>query len=356
MRPFRILRSSLEATIQDHYEVLGISETATTEEVKKAFRALAREVHPDVAGEDPAVAERFKRIREAYEVLVDPKTRQRYDRRRKGIGRPPPGRFGFQSSGFTARQANTTHTQSHSEMDLEDIFGDHGGILDFGFGHTGSGHPSGAPSPGPTPKKDSQGPAPGSDVILNVDLGRMLADGGGTIRLDYSRLVRMDDGRTLKRVEEVHHLCISPGTAHGDTLRVPRMGDAGAGGGPYGDLVCDVHVAAAEDRRGAPTREQTPTASGEALVVPISIAESVLGGKVSVETPQGTVRVNVPPSTAGGSRLRLRGKGATGPDGRAEDLLVLLRVVPPPLVDDESRELMARFAELNPYDPRSDED
>jgi len=339
--------------------VLGVAETATTDQVKKAFRALAREAHPDVAGEDPAVLERFKRIRKAYEVLVDPASRQRYDRRRRGPARPPPGRFGFQSANFTARQTNDAHTQSRSDMDLEDIFGDHGGILDFGFGGASGGPAQSPPRTGAAPRaaprpERPQTPKPGADVVLSVELGRALADGGGTIRLDYSRLVRTDDRAALKRVDEVHHLRIAPGTAHGDTLRVPRMGDAGVAGGTYGDLVCDVQVDAAPPQEDEGPGATAGPAPGEPLVVPISVAECVLGGRIGVQTPQGLVRVNVPPCTAGGSRLRLRGKGPTGADGRAGDLIVQLRVVPPALVDEESRELMTRFAARNPQDPRSD--
>jgi DnaJ-class molecular chaperone len=331
-----------------------VAETATTDEVKKAFRALAREVHPDVAGDDPAVVDRFKVIRHAYEVLVDPKTRQRYDRRRKGPSRPPPGRFGFQSSTFTARQTNTAHTQSRSDMDLEDIFNDHGGILDFGFGTSNSGGATSAPT-SQSRRRPPPPPQPGADVVLSVQLGRVLADTGGTVRLDYSRLVRTDDGKAIRRVNEVHHLRIAPRTSHGDTLRVPRLGDAGAHGGPYGDLVCDVRVVYAQEapsgaKRGKPSSAQPVT--GDPLVVSISIAECVLGGQIAIQTPQGQVRVRVPPCTPGGSRLRLRGKGCTGDDGEAQDLVVQLRVVPPSLVDDESRELIARFAELNPQDPR----
>ncbi len=333
--------------------MLGVSETATTDEVKKAFRALAREAHPDVAGDDPAVVERFKAIRQAYEVLSDPSTRQRYDRRRKGPTRPPPGRFGFQSAGFTAKQANTAHTRSRSDMDLEDIFGDHGGILDFGFG--GSGHPGSAPGGGAPPRSERpKVPQPGSDVVLRVELGSDLARDGGTIRLDYSRLVRADGhSQALGRVDEIHHLRISPGTEHGDTLRVPRMGDAGVHGGPYGDLVCDVHVEAVKSGGGRGATPGAGTAHPEPQVVPISIAECVLGGVVSVETPQGTVKVNVPPSTAGGSRLRLRGKGPDAHDGTPTDLIVQLRVVPPAVVDEESQALIRRFAALNPDDPRA---
>jgi len=330
-----------------------VSEDASTEDIKKAFRSLAREVHPDVAGEEPEVAERFKRIREAYEVLVDPTARRRYDRRRQGYSRPPPGRFGFRPGGFSARQANTSHTQSRSDLDLEDIFADHGGIIDFGFG---------AQKP-----KDTKHRAPpkkelGRDVVLTVDLDQTLADQGGSIRLDYSRIVRGDDGKTLVRVDDVHVLHVSPHTAHGDTIRIPRMGDAGPNGGLYGDLVCDVRVegSARSPRDGGPPprsesarRDAPPRSEGtEELVVPITVAECLLGGRIEVETPQGRVRVNVPPCTGGGARLRLRGKGHDDASGEPVDLVVRLRVVPPPLVDDESRELIERFAELNPYDPR----
>lgn len=389
----------------DPYATLGVPSDASPSDIKKAFRQLARKVHPDVAGSDPSAAARFTQIREAYEVLIDPEAREAHDRRvaRRAARRSAAERGGFRmpggfwsNQGFSRRgdpppgpgsrrpsrgRAQTKH------LDLEDIFGDFGSTLggasasqgaektptqrsgtgprpprpeggmpngpdpDFGFG-TG-GFSEGSAGGGATLNQGSAVPPrradhPGRDITLVVDVPHGTATRGGTVTLHYPRMRRGDDGRTVFRYDEIHDLKVPPGTQHGDTLRVQFMGDAG-GDGSIGDLVCDVRVL---EQGGSDTVPPGPAGTGPIresaeLVVPVSLAEAVLGGRVVVETASGSVRVTLPPCMRPGARLRIRGRGPKG-----GDLFVRPEIVLPESLDEESRALMERFAVLNPESPR----
>lgn len=351
--------------VGDYYEILEVARDATTEEIKKQFRRLARECHPDVAGDDPNAAERFAKVREAYETLVDPVRRARYDRR--GI-RPnfeggrwrPPGGFNFGGGAQDAEQSwRQGRRDPGNDLDLDDIFGDFGGMADFGFGDKPGG--ASASTGRRTQRRASAyggAPEPGRDIHLQVDVLDEVARKGGVVTLHYPRLRRGDDGRTLYRYDEIYDLRVPPGTRHGDTLRVEKMGDAGANGGPFGDLVCDVRVVVGKPGQGSAhgrpwgqrKKAPEPAASPPAdQVLPISVTEAILGGRVQVDTPTGPVRLTIPPGSSGGTRLRLRGRGVGG-----SDHYVVLRIVVPRKLDEESRKLIERFAELNPGDPRED--
>jgi hypothetical protein len=473
-----------------------------------------------VAGNDPEKAEAFKRLREAYEVLSDPSERARYDRR----GQPRAG-GPFYGSMWNRGNVNVGAGQSTpptraagNDLDLEDIFNDFSGVGDFGFtgntrgqgtgrfkgspvgsGTAGGRAPSGArpgaapPRPPPSASARPEGPSArppgrdeppsaggrpeatspprgarrpsqaGRDIPASVDVPPHIAASGGTVTVTYTRLRRADDGHTLYRYDELYDLRVPPGTRHGETLRVERMGDAGLEGGPFGDLVVDVQVTGgrgearsttwdpapndpwdaavggaptadpsswtaggpgvgrrrppdgarvrawqpggwsrpgegegppvgghttadaphadgpgggrgvgaeqsetwdaraggggaeptgARDARSAggrmrmPGHEPTTTADG-ALRVDVSVVTALLGGPVTVPTPAGPVRVNVPAGTSSGTRMRLRGRGPAGPDGVAGDLVAEIRIVVPRQLDAESRALIERFAELN---------
>lgn len=348
----------------DLYAILGVSKDASTQDIKKAFRLLARECHPDVAGADPAKLEKFKKIREAYEVLSDPVQRARYDRRGERRTGPFVGSF-WNRSGVNVQAeppAGGRSGRPGNDLDLEDIFNDFGGVGDFGFGRTKAPPPPprrpGAPPPPPRAEaRPPQAPAPGRDVALPVEVPADTADVGGTVTVRYQRLRRADDGRTLYRYDELYDLRVPPGTRSGDTLRVVNMGDAGANGGPYGELVCDVRVVGSRKeppRMKMPRREEAPAgaeaapADGETVRVDVGVAEAILGGRVQIPTPTGLVRVTIPPGTSSGTRMRLRGRGNPGADGAPADLFAEVRIVVPRELDEESRRLIERFAELNP--------
>lgn len=384
--------------VEDYYTVLGVARDASADEIKRRFRKLARECHPDVAGSDPSAAARFNQIRQAYETLSDPEKRHLYDnppRRRMAGGtfyrrswRPPGGnRFdGLHngSPGQTTRRARDSVRQRFNDpgnqLDLDDIFSDLGGGKrpHPAGGASSRGRRSGDPyadrtrtihndlrdmmngggasratPPGPTPRsapRSAPREAPeGDDITLSVEVPDHIARSGGTVSVKYPRLKRGERGDTLFRYDEIHELRVPPDSRHGQTLRVSRMGNAGERGGPYGDLVCRVSVV----RRAPPHGDGTARAraaqpsTGDEKVVDISVVEAILGGRIELDTPSGRVRVTIPAGTSSDTRMRLRGRGKGG-----EDLFVRLRIVVPRALDAESRSLIEQFAALNPDSPR----
>ncbi len=383
------MSDSSPRSVEDYYAVLGVARDATTQDIKKAFRTIARECHPDVAGEKPGARQRFEDARKAYEVLVDPVERSRYDRRRQPRGHPFQGAFwGFQGPAPGSDETAGFHASSKpgNDIGLEDIFNDFGVFDDFGFGGGSAAPPPPGPGPrgGPMPPPPRSGaerakarggakpkkqPKAGQDISLKVHVPASVAARGGMVTVEYQRLKRSEDGTRLELYDEIHDLRVPPETQHGDTLRVPRQGHASMTGLP-GELVCDVLVGSAHgDTRGgkrsgasakrAPVEpEEPPPANGagtkaDPLPLPISVSEALLGGRVEVCTPGGTVRLVVPPCTSSGTLLRLRGRNRPDPDGPASDLYLTVQVVMPSSLDDDSRDLILQFARLNPYDPRS---
>lgn len=306
------------------YDVLGVPADASESDIRRAFRALAKELHPDVAGNDAARTERFKEVAAAYDTLSDTDKRAAYDRSQVRRSAGPR----VWNNNFRARAEQTQDGRTgprpppNQDLDLEDLFTDFQ-ASDFGFGRGG---------------RRREEPRPGRDVSLTVDVPADVAARGGTLPVHYSRLKRAEGAITLVRCEELHDLRIPPYTTHGSTLRVERLGDAGEYGGPYGDLVADVRVVG-EARTGDGRRAEAP--GEEVRQVDITVAEAILGGRVPVVTPQGTVKVAIPAGTSSGTRFRLRGKGAAG------DLVAEVRIVVPRHLDEESRRLIERFAELN---------
>jgi curved DNA-binding protein len=355
----------------DYYQVLGVKNDASTDQIKSAFRKLARKCHPDVAADDPKAADKFARIREAYETLVDPARRERYDRRgvRKRVRRKewrPPGGWG----GFSARTraAPSRAKRKDSDIGLEDIFNDFDGEADFGFGDS----PTGAKSAQRTSGRQGTGPR---NKKLAIDVPARVARLGGTVTIRYERMRRSSDGVNAYPYNELYDLRVPPRTCTGDVLTVPRMGDADSVTGRYGNLLCRMSVVddpppagrvhataeqASSESAPAPQFKPPPRApdpvpdlqaSTDTRIVPVSFVEAVLGGRIEVSTGKGKVRVTVPPGSSSGTRLRLRGRGRNG-----GDLYVVLKIVVPRHLDEESRLLIQRFAELNPTDPRADDD
>jgi DnaJ-class molecular chaperone len=342
------------STVGEYYRALGVPVDAETDDIKKSFRKLARTCHPDVAGDDPEAAAQFARIREAYETLVDPVRRAKYDRRsersdrRPGKShirnewRPPGGWGGFSSHSKVRASRRAQHQQA--DISLEDIFTEPGAATaDFGFG---------ARKPGPA----RSGPD-NSEVVLKVDVPGRTARLGGTVTVRYNRLRRSSDGVNVYSYAEIHDLRVPPSTCTGDSLRSERMGHFSKRTNLYADLVCAVTVleesGTHHPRRDAPS---SPPPSQEAKADPgpstesvrISLTEAVLGGRVKIRTPKGEVNVSIPPGTSSGKTLRLKGKGPDGGDWR-----VRIEIGVPGAIDAESRRLIERFGELNPLEPGS---
>jgi len=294
---------------RDYYEVLGVSRSASSDEIRKAFKKLARKYHPDVSPGEPGAKQKFSEITEAYEVLGDDKKRQQYDQ----FGHDFAGAGGNPFSGFGGGGGGAS-------FDLNDLFGDL-------FGRGGRG--------GPTRPRARKG----ANVSAEITVPFHVAASGGEHELSI-----LQNGR-----EERINLKVPAGIESGSTLRLSGQGNPGAGGGPAGDIHVTVHV--------APHPWFRREGRNIVLNVPITPSEAALGARVDIPTLRdGVVSLKIPPGSSSGSRLRLRNQGITDArSGSAGDQIVVLKVVVPSELTDEARQLYEQLASTETVDPRSNE-
>lgn len=360
----------------DLYAVLGLAQGASIADVKRAYRRLSRRYHPGINPGDRAAAAYFQRITEAYETLIDPDRRRKYESGHPG--ERPTQTFEFTGFDFSTAAAGA-QAATFSELFAEALH--------------------------PAPASDRGTPRQGADLHVSLALGFTDAmqgaerqvtvtrqvpcagcRGAGQIRIAEGRCphcqgsgqvrwarghmvftkscaacgstgrerfrrcaVCAGQGRSVRT--EAIVVRVPPGIADGARLRIPEHGHAGGEGGPPGDLYIDVQVAAHPVLRR----------QGDDLhmVVPVAVHEAVLGARIEVPSFDGPVRLRIPPGTQAGQRLRVSGRGAArlrqGAGGQVEgrgDLFVEVRLVLPPVADERSKELMREFGRLNPGDVR----
>lgn len=378
-------------TKTDYYELLAVPRKASAADIRKAYKRLARKHHPDLNPGDKEAAERFRRIQEAYEVLSDPKKRQMYDQYgfyseqgfAPGAGAPGgPAAPNFDFSGFdyssmfgggeragrggvtdslrdvfsqffSGRAAPGTETAPQRGEDLEYQarvgFWDaiRGTVARLNVqrhekcqpcGGTGSGSKTAAVCP------ECRGTGNVSQAAGAMRFQLSCPRCGGTGRLRNACPVCHGDGR-VSRADPIE-LRIPAGTQDGSRLRIAAKGNAGAGGGPGGDLYIVVRI------------EPHPFFRREGddihISVPISVTEAALGAKVEVPTIEGRSLLRIPPGTQSGQRFRMRERGVRSPrTGRAGDQYVEVRVHVPRVMDERSKEILRELARLNPEDPRA---
>ncbi len=349
----------------DYYTVLGVQRGATPQEIKRAFRQIARECHPDVSGGDPIAEERFKAARAAYETLMDPVARARYDRRGRRRPDPAPGpsfdafwratgrREGRPSPDPGIRRARGGRfnvKDPGNAVTLDDLFDDLGGPQEQRSGAQTAQATGRAQRPGPAGAE----PRAGGDVHIDVDVPAQVAASGGSVTAIYHRLQRADSWRPgavdpgLVRVQDIADVRVIPGTREGELLRERGLGNAGAHGGPYGDLVVRVRLQGSIRSGARPEPPWSDAATPGDRVVDISVVEALLGGRITIETPQGSVKLTIPPGTSGNTRMRLKARGAPDAEGHPTDLYVVTRICVPRRLDEASRQLIEAFARLNP--------
>ncbi|MDV3219816.1 DnaJ C-terminal domain-containing protein [Intrasporangium sp.] len=316
---------------KDFYAILGVPQDADAATIKKAYRKLARDLHPDHNVGDAKAEERFKEIGEAYAVLSDPEQRKEYDAIRAmshGGARFAPGGGGFEDifANFGGGGERVRFTTGGAQPNIEDILGQmFGGGAGFPGG-AGAGYPGGFGSTG--------GPRAGADVAASTRIGFREAVEGSTVTLTSPEL-----GRITAR--------IPPGVKDGQKIKLRGKGRKGDPGAPAGDLILTVSV------------DQHPVfgRDGDNLTVdlPVTFAEAALGATVPVPTLDGgSVKVRIAAGTPSGRVLRVRGRGVKRGD-KAGDLLARVQVVVPQRLTDEAREAIEKMAAAEgAHDPRAD--
>ncbi|OQA34444.1 MAG: Curved DNA-binding protein [Betaproteobacteria bacterium ADurb.Bin341] len=306
---------------KDYYRTLGVAREATAEEIKKAFRKLARKYHPDVSKE-PDAAERMKEINEAHTVLSDPEKRAAYDQLGKGYRpgqefRPPPdwdAGFEFSTHGFSP------HDAAQFSDFFSQLFGRMGGGMHGRGGHF---------------------QARGEDHAAKVVLDLEDAFHGATRQISL-RVPKMDaQGRVTVETRTLN-VKIPVGVREGQVIRLAGQGAPGTGGAPAGDLLLEVHFRPHEQLR----------AEGRDLHLSLPVApwEVALGAVVQVDLPGGSLKVRIPAGAQSGHTLRVRGKGIPGTT--PGDLLLELQVVLPPANTPKARELYETMARELAFEPR----
>lgn len=370
--------------------MLGVKKTATAEEIRKAFRKLARKYHPDVNPGDKKAEEKFKEISEANDILSDEKKRKIYDQ------------FGFYSDQIdpAAAEAAARAGSAHGARGQGVPF-DFGG---FDFSEEPAGGNSGWGSFRDifsgmfNPGRQAQGPRPGTDLEYQVNVDFWTAIRGGTARLQIQRQamcptchgrastggvqpcpechgagqVTQMGGRMKFNIQcpqcggsgKMQHACptchgegtvfraeplefrVKAGTRDGQRIRLAGKGNAGVNGGAAGDLFLTIKTGA----HPVFTRH----ADDILISLPVTVAEAALGGRIEVPTIDGRAQLKIPPGTQSGQKLRMRERGVPSAtrEGTRGDEIVTVEVAVPQLRDERSREILREFARLNPEDPR----
>ncbi|MBB4197130.1 molecular chaperone DnaJ [Rhodoblastus sphagnicola] len=320
--------------MRDPYQILGVAKDASQADVKKAFRKLAKQHHPDQNPNEPKAKDKFAEVNSAYEILGDEKKRGAFDRGEIDAEGKPRGFEGFPGGGFRrgghgGGPGGGAGPGAHpfefnfgggSPFDAADIFSDL-----FGRGGPGAARGAGA-GPGARARQ------PGADIALDTHVSLETALHGGKAR------VQTPSGKTLE-------INVPAGVEEGKQIRLRGQGQPSPGGGPAGDALVTVHIQKHPHFRvdGRDIR----------LDLPVTLYEAVLGGRVEAPTLGGKVELTLPPKSNSGKTLRLRGKGLPAAGGQpAGDLLITLRITLPDGGWAELEEVARKMQAKQPYDPR----
>lgn len=327
---------------KDYYSVLGVPRTASEAEIKRAFRKLAREYHPDVAKDKKRAEDKFKEVNEAYEVLGDPAKRRQYDQlganwKSGAEFRPPPGWGGPRRSGRGPGQADYEFNFGGTGFSdfFEELFGARrGGGFTTGFDES---------------DLAARGADIEGDIMVTLDEAMRGSLRSVNVRHAVACEVCGGTGRRGQRVcgtcegtgrvsrSETYQVKVPAGVKAGQRLRLAGRGEAGAHGGTAGDLFLRVRLAKHPD-----FEVEEHNLIYEAAITPW---QAVLGGNLSVPTLEGRVNIKIPAGTQNGQKLRVRGRGLTARAGERGDLIVIALVEVPTQITDAERELWQKLAD-----------
>ncbi len=313
---------------KDYYKVLGVGRNASQDEIKKAYRDLARKYHPDLNQDDKTAKQKFQQVQAAYDVLGDQQKREMYDRYGSSFetagGSPHPG---------GAWPAGPGGGFSFEDVDFSQFFGDRFGagggagfedvFSQFTQGTTRSRKPQGGPR------------RRGADLRHEITVPFATAIQGGEMQLSVARPNGQNETISVK---------IPPGIDEGKKIRLRGQGEPAPRGGPVGDLILTVHI--------APHPYFRRNGKHLHITLPVTLAEAALGAKVDIPTPKGTVTLKVPPCTSGGAKLRVKAHGVAAKDGPG-DLIAEVQIVMPKKLDDQARSVFERLAQQSGENPRA---
>lgn len=298
---------------EDPYKVLGVARDASEEDIRRAFRRLAKELHPDVRPNDPAASDRFRKVSAAYEIIGDADKRGRYDRGEITADGEPVRGFAHERAGGWPGGGPAGAGGPGGHPGFGDIFSDlfggaRGGMAGGGFR--------------------------GQDRRYSLDVDFLEAIAGARKR------VTLPDGGTLD-------LTVPEGVTEGQLLRLKGKGGPGLRGGEAGDALVEIHI--------RPHARFKRIGDDIHLEVPITIDEAVLGARIEVPTVSGRVAVNIPKGTSSGKVFRLKGKGVRSIATRSiGDQLVTVRIVLPDTIDDTLSYFLAEWRQKHAYDAGRD--
>jgi curved DNA-binding protein len=320
---------------KDYYKILGVAREASEEDIKKAYRKLARKYHPDVSKEKNA-EEQFKEVSEAYEVLRDKDKRAAYDQ--MGYYQPgqefrPPPDWGerFATSGGGGGSGGFAGFQDLGDIDLFDLLAGLGARR--GFGREGAAEGM----------RGMQMPGQDAEVTVYVTLEDLLR--GIEVEVPLSHTEMGADGR-LHRATRTTKVRVPKGASDGQRLRVAGKAAPGSNGGPPGDLYINISLRPHDLYR----------VSGHDLYleVPVTPWEAALGASVEIPTPEGKVSIKVPSGSKAGQKLRVRGRGLPRPkSSEPGDLYAVLQIVTPSVLGEREKDLYRQLAEASSFNPRA---
>ncbi|HYE88710.1 MAG TPA: J domain-containing protein [Vicinamibacterales bacterium] len=350
----------------DFYIVLGVDRSAGAGDIKRAYKRLARRLHPDINPGDREAEARFRQVLDAYETLMDPDRRRRYDAGQLSTAAGGEDGFGFAGFDFSNR-VHAERTTTFGDL-FEEVLSRRAQRASEGAEHGADIHArtsltfeeawQGVHRTVTVTRQDVCRACAGSGFQRVAETRCVSCEGTGAVRSVRGHMVFAKtcptcggEGR-LKQEEcgscrgqgvepraETLTVRIPPAVADGARVRIPGKGHAGVRGGTPGDLLIDVSVA------------EHPVYRREGddlhLAVPIAIHEAALGAKIDIQTPDGSVRLRVPPGTQTGQRFRLRDRGAPSKNGQRGDLVVEVRMKLPKILDERSKELLREFGRIN---------
>jgi DnaJ-class molecular chaperone len=316
---------------EDYYKTLGIRRDASPDDIQKAYRDLARKYHPDLNPNDKTAKEKFQKVQTAFDVLNDTSKRELYDR--YGSSFESYGQGGPRPQGQARWQPGT----GGEEIDLGDIFGgryggDQSGVFGDLFGQFRKASSAG----GKKPRRGRPEPSEAADVQAQIEVPFQTAVLGGEVELRVQRSTGQNETIKVK---------IPPGIADGAKMRLRGQGES-LDGETAGDILLTVHV--------APHPFYQRHGNNLEVKLPVTLAEAVLGAKVDVPTPRGTIALRIPPKTSSGTKLRIKGHGIKTKEGAAGDLLAEVQIILPEKIDDAALETIRRLDAEAKQNPRSE--